>query len=84
MVITVLIFAIGCRIWFTVKPIDWNEYPFKALAYIDEQEINLEEHIVFNQYGWGGYMLFSDYPVFIDGRADVYQEKNQSSKPSNE
>lgn len=84
-VMTVLVLAIGCRIWVTVKPIDWNEYPLKALAYIDEQEINLEEHIVFNQYGWGGYMLFSDYPVFIDGRADVYQEKiNPQSQVMND
>ena len=30
---------------------------------------------VFNEYGWGGYMiwnLYPDYRVYIDGRADVY------------
>jgi hypothetical protein len=84
-VMTVLVLAIGCRIWVTVKPIDWNEYPLRALEYIDEHEINLEEHILFNQYGWGGYMLLSGYPVFIDGRADVYQEKiNPQSQVMND
>jgi hypothetical protein len=30
---------------------------------------------VYNEYGWGGYMiwkLYPDYRVYIDGRADVY------------
>jgi hypothetical protein len=29
---------------------------------------------IFNTYGWGGYIIWHlpDYPVYIDGRADVY------------
>lgn len=33
---------------------------------------------VFNEYGWGGYMIWKlspDYRVYIDGRADVYGDK---------
>jgi hypothetical protein len=33
---------------------------------------------IFNDYAWGGYLiwrLYPDYPVFIDGRADVFGEK---------
>ena len=25
-----------------------------------------------NSYGWGGYLIWRDLPVFVDGRADVY------------
>jgi hypothetical protein len=47
-------------------------YPAGGVAYLREQGLagNL-----FNTYGWGGYLiyeLYPDYPVFIDGRADVY------------
>lgn len=33
---------------------------------------------IFNEYKWGGYLIFSCYPqkkVFIDGRAEVYRRK---------
>lgn len=33
---------------------------------------------IFNDYGWGGYLirrLYPDYPVYIDGRADVYGDE---------
>ncbi len=36
---------------------------------------NQPEGKLFNSYNWGGYLIWSlypDYPVFIDGRADVY------------
>lgn len=36
---------------------------------------NQPEGKLFNSYTWGGYLiwrLFPDYPVYIDGRADVY------------
>lgn len=31
---------------------------------------------LFNSYNWGGYLMFAapDYPVFIDGRTDLYNE----------
>jgi hypothetical protein len=29
---------------------------------------------MFNSYNWGGYLMFAlpDYPVFVDGRTDLY------------
>lgn len=30
---------------------------------------------IFNQYGFGGYLIFSGIPVFIDGRADMYGDE---------
>jgi hypothetical protein len=32
---------------------------------------------VFNHYLWGGYLIYKDIPVFIDGRADVYQKDSE-------
>jgi hypothetical protein len=47
-------------------------FPVAAVNWIRE---NRPEGRIFNTYGWGGYLiwnLYPDYPVFIDGRADVY------------
>jgi hypothetical protein len=32
---------------------------------------------MFNSYNWGGYLMFAlpDYPVFVDGRTDLYGDK---------
>jgi hypothetical protein len=31
---------------------------------------------MFNSYNWGGYLMFAapDYPVFVDGRTDLYDD----------
>jgi hypothetical protein len=46
-------------------------YPLKAIEWIKE---NQPKGNLFNSYNWGGYILWAlpDYPVFIDGRADLY------------
>jgi hypothetical protein len=47
-------------------------YPAGAVAYIRAHELRGN---LFNQYGWGGYLIYELYPrhrVFVDGRADVY------------
>lgn len=30
---------------------------------------------IFNFYSWGGYLIWNDVPVFIDGRADMYGDE---------
>jgi hypothetical protein len=30
---------------------------------------------VYNSYNWGGYLIWRDIPVFVDGRADVYGDE---------
>jgi hypothetical protein len=33
---------------------------------------------MFNSYNWGGYLIFKlwpDYPVYIDGRTDLYNDR---------
>ncbi len=50
-------------------------YPEGAVEWIFK---NKPEGKMFNSYNWGGYLiwrLYPDYPVSIDGRADLYGEK---------
>jgi hypothetical protein len=51
-----------------------KHYPLSALAWIEE---NQPEGALFNSYNWGGYLIWNlrEYPVFIDGRADLYGEE---------
>ena len=67
--------AIGISISFYLgMPDDLEEiadkwdYPVAAVQVIKED--NLER--VYNRFGWGGYLLWEDIPVYIDGRNDVY------------
>lgn len=58
-----------------VKKMKFNEdeiFPSKACEEVKKLEGNL-----FNLYAWGGYIIWKLYPekkVFIDGRADLYQD----------
>lgn len=48
--------------------------PVEAVEFIQTQQ---PEGPLFNTYNWGGYLLFTlwpDYPVYIDGRTDLYQD----------
>ena len=50
-------------------------FPKAAVDWIAE---NQPEGNLFNSYNWGGYIiwrLYPQYPVYIDGRADVYGDK---------
>jgi hypothetical protein len=55
--------------------IDRNLIPVDATEYLLENQESLSGYNMFNNYGWGGYLIWRLYPtykVFIDGRADVY------------
>ncbi len=47
-------------------------YPVAAVAYLREH--GLGERI-FNTYQWGGYLIWQGFPVFVDGRAELYGDK---------
>ncbi len=49
-------------------------YPVGAVAFLKTSDV--AERELFNNYNWGGYLIYSlrDYPVFIDGRGDLYQD----------
>lgn len=49
-----------------------RNFPVAAVEFMREHRL---PQPVFNEYGWGGYMIWKlrpDYRVYIDGRADVY------------
>jgi hypothetical protein len=48
-----------------------KELPVKAIEWV---QANQPSGPLFNSYNWGGYILWAlkNYPVFIDGRADLY------------
>lgn len=45
-------------------PVDPRQYPVAAVEHVGLRPFNL--------YEWGGYLIFRNAPVFVDGRADVY------------
>jgi hypothetical protein len=48
--------------------------PVEAVAYIEDQEPQGE---LFNSYNWGGYIvwaLYPEYPSFVDGRTDLFDD----------
>ena len=47
-----------------------GEYPVEAVHLIKQRGYEN----VFNDHGWGGYLLWQEVPVYIDGRNDVYSE----------
>ena len=48
--------------------------PMEIVNYLKDN-VNSESEIVMNHYNLGGYLLFNDLPVFVDGRTDVYLEE---------
>ena len=52
-----------------------KNYPQAAVNFLDAEKL---PGPIYNRYGWGGYLirrLHGEYPVYIDGRADVYGDK---------
>lgn len=47
-----------------------EDYPVDAVAYLEQS--GLAQQRGFNAYHWGGYLIWRDIPVYVDGRADVY------------
>lgn len=48
--------------------------PAKAVQFVQEKK---PAGPLFNSYNWGGYLIFKlwpDYPVYIDGRTDLYDD----------
>lgn len=71
-----LIFASALFRAFTVSlPVMiYQTFPKAALTWIAENQLQRE---IFNSYNWGGYLTWdlAEYPVFIDGRADLYGDE---------
>ena len=56
--------------------IDEKTYPVEMsdfiLNYFEENNINIQDVRLYNEYNYGSYLLYRDIPVFIDSRADLY------------
>ena len=53
-------------------PLGEFTYPAAGAEYV---RVNYPEARMFNEYAWGGYLIYSLFPtqrVFVDGRADLY------------
>lgn len=48
--------------------------PLGAAMYLNTAR---PQGVMFNSYNWGGYLLFAapDFPVFVDGRTDLYDDE---------
>jgi hypothetical protein len=73
----VLLVALGGALYVTDvivrgQDVEARRYPVAALEYIETH--GLAGQRMYNSYNWGGYLLWRGYPVFIDGRADVYMD----------
>ena len=67
----VLIYAGSILAPATREPAQAQVLPVAAAQYLNDNDLPTQ---MFNSYNWGGYLMFTapDYPVFIDGRTDLY------------
>ncbi len=74
--VVILVLAIGGVAGWSVQTISENEiainerYPVAAVDFLEAEGLINERG--YNSYNWGGYLIWRDIPVFVDGRADVY------------
>jgi hypothetical protein len=71
--LAVAVYSIGVMLPTTVDAAQAERLPVDATTYLNEHDLRRE---MFNSYNWGGYLMFAapQYPVFIDGRTDLYGE----------
>lgn len=51
--------------------IDEETYPVKMVDYMEEN-LNMEEVKLYNDYDFGSYLIYRNIPVYIDSRSDLY------------
>lgn len=69
------------KIWSINEDAIAQRFPVDAVEYIKSE--NLDEKRVYNQYNWGGYLIWHEIPSFIDGRADLFSNDflEEGTKP---
>ncbi len=75
LLISLIILAALGNLYILTRPAKVEaSYPHAAVQWIKE---NQPKGALFNSYNWGGYLIWNlrEYPVFIDGRADLYGEE---------
>jgi hypothetical protein len=48
-----------------------NQFPVKAVEYLRDHSV---PGPMFNSYGFGGYLIWSNQKVFMDGRGELYED----------
>ena len=80
-VLLILIIGQSSKINFINNPFNQfcGKFPCGAVEYLDQNK-ELQEKRVFNDYGWGGYLIWTlpDMKLFIDGRLPQFEYKGQS------
>lgn len=73
-VLGVLVYAMGVWLPETVNEAQAQRLPVAAAQWLNENPDLAGQ--MFNDYDWGGYLMFAapQYPVFIDGRTDLYNQ----------
>jgi hypothetical protein len=71
--------AVGLKTFFYTRPGHNREYlegflPVRAALYLHQEGPSGK---IFNDYNWGGYLMWAlpEYPVYIDGRTDLYGDQ---------
>lgn len=77
LLLAIAILAVGLRFALVLReqPVSERQsFPVRAVDWIER---NRPAGNLYNTYGWGGYIIWRlpDYPVFIDGRADLYGDR---------
>jgi hypothetical protein len=57
-----------------LREAELTSYPARAADFIQQEQ---PPGPLFNSYNWGGYLiwrLWPDYPIFVDGRTDLYDD----------
>lgn len=76
-ILTVVVLLAALKVLIAVVPSAQSKAERELLPVdaADWIEANRPAGVMFNSYNWGGYLiwrLWPDYPVYVDGRADVY------------
>jgi hypothetical protein len=76
LVIALTLVVVGVRHAVANQPVkEAQDFPAAAVDFI---KANRPPQPIFNEYNWGGYLiwqLYPDYRVYIDGRADLYGDE---------
>lgn len=78
-ILGVLVIALGVKLSL-IYPLEVNQdhfeetLPVQAVEYLRTEQ---PEGRLFNAYNWGGYLMWAlpEYPVFVDGRTDLYGDE---------
>lgn len=61
----------------TVYPVQMSDF---IVQYFDENNVNLDDVRLYNEYNYGSYLLYRGIPVFIDSRCDLYAPEYNSGR----